>query len=108
MNDFWTNFLIEIALFTFLGVLYYFYQRRKIIKYEENKGPMIAGQLLQACLTERGEEPDPELDPLIEALDDYIHGKAQTPPVALMKHLISNSHCSPELKDVLREALSEL
>ncbi len=98
----------EISLLIILGVLYYFYQKKKILKYEQNKGPMMMGYVLHSCLAERGESPDPDLDPVIEAIDDYLHNRAQTPPTALLKTFASSPRCSPELKDVIEEALSEL
>lgn len=108
MNEFWENFLLEIALFTFLGVLYYFYQKRKIIHYEENKAPIVMGFILQSCLTEKSESPQPKLDTLIESLDDYLHNRSANPPMALLKIYMASPECSDELRDVIREGLNEL
>ncbi|HXH76428.1 MAG TPA: hypothetical protein VNJ08_15760 [Bacteriovoracaceae bacterium] len=108
MDSFWGNFIIEIGLFTFLGVLYYFYQKRKIIKFEENKGPMVMGYILHACLAERGESPHAELDAIIEAIDEYLHNRTPHPPTALLKHFASSEKCSPELKAVIEQAFLEL
>ena len=102
------NILLEIGLFVLLGVLYYFYQKRKIIHYEENKGPLVMGFILQSCLTERNDLPEAELDSVIESLDDYLHNKISHPPVALLKHYMSSGKCSPELSDIIREGLNEL
>ena len=55
MNDFWFNILIELGLLVLLGVLYYFYQKKKILQYEADKGPLVMGYVLQCCLTDRGE-----------------------------------------------------
>lgn len=108
MDDFWENFLLEIALFTFLGVLYYFYQKRKIVHYEENKKPLIMGFILQSCLTEKKEEKQPQLDALIESLDDYLHNRTAHPPVALLKHFMQSEDCSPELRNIIREGIAEM
>ncbi|MCM2351468.1 MAG: hypothetical protein NDI69_15705 [Bacteriovoracaceae bacterium] len=108
MNDFWGNFLIEIGLFTFLGVLYYFYQKRKITHYEENKTPLVMGFILQSCLMEKKEIEQSELDSLIEALDDYLHNKTTTPPIPLLRLYLNSSRCSPELKDVIDSGLKEI
>ncbi len=108
MGVFWENFLLEIALFTFLGVLYYFYQKRKIVNYEENKGPLVMGFILQSCLTEKKDQAQPQLDALIESLDDYLHNKASTPPMALLKLFMDSPDCSPELKDIIREGILEI
>ena len=108
MNDFWGNFLIEIAIFTFLGILYYFYQKKKIIQYEENKAPMVMGFILQSCLMEKKEHAQPELDSVIEALDDYLHNKTSVPPVALLRHFSMNAGCSKELKDIIEMGIREL
>ncbi len=108
MQNFWQNFLIEIGLFTFLGLLYYFYQRRKIIHYEENKIPLVMGFILQSCLMEKKEEVPSEVDHLIEALDDYLHNKTAFPPVALLKHYLNSATCSEELRDVISSGLKEI
>lgn len=105
--DTWFNILIEVGLFAFLGLLYYLYQRKKILDYEKNKGPVIAGYLMQSCLMERGEETNQELDALIEALDNYIHNRSSTLPIALLKHYSHTSACSTELKDVIEEGIAE-
>ena len=108
MDNFWGNFLIEIAVLIFFGMLYYFYQKRKIIHYESNKGPLIMGYLLQSCLAERGDTPEPQMDTLIEAIDDYLQNKSTNPPLALLKIYADSPLCSPELKAVIEEALSEI
>jgi hypothetical protein len=108
MDNFLTNFLIEIGLFTFLGVLYYFYQKRKIVHYEENKTPIVMGYILQSLLTERGENPHRELDPLIESVDDYLQNKTASPPIALLKVYSASESCSPELRAVISEGLQEI
>ncbi len=108
MNNSWENIMLEIGLFIFLGVLYYFYQKRKIVQYEENKGPLVMGFILQSCLHDKKDEAEPELDTLIESLDDYLHNKSTIPPVALLKHYMNSQKCSIELKDIIREGLNEL
>ena len=108
MTDFWENFLMEIGLFSFLGVLYYFWQKRRIIRDEENKVPLVMGFILQSCLVEKKELAQPELDSLIEALDDYLNHKTTTPPISLLKLYSSTSQCSSELKDVINMGLLEL
>ena len=108
MTEAWQNILIEIGLFIILGVLYYFYQKRKIVSYEENKGPLVMGFILQSCLTEKNESSQPELDAVIESLDDYLHNRSATPPKALLSHFMNSPQCSKELGDVIREGLAEL
>lgn len=66
------------------------------------------GYILQACLSERGEEKESTMDTLIEALDDYLHNRSAIPPVALLKAYSESSLCSPELKDVIDEGLREI
>lgn len=104
----WGNFLLEIALFSFLGVLYYFYQKRKIVHFEENKNSIIMGMILQSCLSDKSEEAQPELDAVITALDDFLHNRSATPPLALLKHFMNTSACSPELRDVIVAGIREL
>lgn len=108
MEKFLGNFLTELGLFSFLGVLYYYYQKRKILNYEKNKGPVIMGYVLHSCLAEKGDQPSPELDSIIEAIDDYLHNKSATPPSALLKTYARSSKCSPELKEVIEEGLREI
>jgi hypothetical protein len=108
MDNFWQNFLLEIALFTFLGILYYFYQKRRLVRYEENKRPLVMGFILQACLTEKRDLPQPELDALIEALDDYLHNRSAAPPLALLRRYAGLPACSAELRNVIAEGLAEV
>lgn len=102
------NLLYEMILFSLLGVLYYFYQKKKILSYEENKGPIIMGYLLQSCLSVRGEKADPEMDPVIESLDDYLHNKTATPPTALLTVYARSPNCPAELKDVILQGIEDL
>lgn len=102
------NMLMELGLFIILGVLYYFYQKRKIVHYEENKAPLVMGLILQSCLAEKTDEKQAELDSLIEALDDFLQQKTSQPPLSLLKSFMLTTECSAELKDVIQEALLEL
>lgn len=102
------NLLYEMILFSLLGVLYYFYQKKKILSYEKNKGPIIMGYLLQSCLSVRGENSDAEMDPVIESLDDYLQNKTATPPTALLSVYAKSSHCAPELRDVILQGIEDL
>jgi hypothetical protein len=108
MNKFWENFLFEIGIFIFLGVLYYFYQKKKIIHYEENKTPLVMGFILQSCLTEKKNIPQPQLDALIESLDDYLHNRTPHPPLALLLHFLESPECSDELKNIIQEGMIEI
>lgn len=108
MDSFWANFAIEIALLSLLGTMYYFWQKRKILRYEENKEPIVMGQILQSCLVVRGDDPNPKLDPLIESLDDYLQSKAAHPPTALLKVYADSPDCDPELKMIILEGLKEI
>ncbi len=102
------NLLYEMLLFSLLGVLYYFYQKKKILSYEENKGPLIMGYILQSCLSVRGEKADPQLDPVIESLDDYLHNKTPTPPTALLNVYANSPACNAELRDVILQGIEDL
>lgn len=108
MDEMWLNFALEIGLFSFLGMLYYFYQKRKILRYEENKTPLVMNFILQTCLSEKLETPQPALDQLIEALDDFLKNSVPNPPIALLKTFAQNPECSPELKEAILEGLKEL
>ncbi len=107
MDTFWQNFLLEIALFTALGILYYFYQKRRLIRYEDTKVPLVMGFVLQACLAEKTDEPQPVLDGVIEALDDYLQQRAPEPPLALLRAFLTSPECTTELREVIRESLIE-
>jgi hypothetical protein len=98
----------ELSTFALLGVLYYFYQKRKILKYDEQKAPLICGPLLQACLIERDLGSSPELDAAIIGLDDFLHNKFPQPPIALLKILSSSPRCPEDLKSIIDESVLEL
>lgn len=108
MADFWMNFAIEIGFLSLLGVMYYFWQKRRLIRFEENKIPMVMSYILQACLSEKTETSQPMLDSVIEALDDFLSNKTQTAPLALLKTFTASSECSPELKNLIDEGLKEI
>lgn len=107
--DSWLNILIEIGFFSLLGLLYYFYQKKKILQYENNKGLTIASYILQSCLSEKNDQetPDQELDAIILALDDYLQEKAPQFPLPLLKHYAQTKACSPELKEVIEAGIAE-
>lgn len=102
------NLFYEMLLFSLLGVLYYFYQKKKILSYEENKGPLIMGYILQSCLAVRGETPDPNLDPVIESLDDFIHNKTATPPTDLLSVYANSPECNADLREVILQGIEDL
>ena len=102
------NFALEIGFFSFLGVLYYFYQKRKILKYEENKTPLVLNFILQACLADKTDSSQPQLDEVIIALDDFLNKKTLHPPIVLLKTFALSSGCHPELKEIILEGLKEI
>ena len=108
MNSVWMNFALEIGFFSLLGVLYYFYQKRKLLKYEENKCPLVMSFILQTCLAEKTDSPQPELDELIIALDDYVNNKTPHAPLSQLKTFSHSPHCPLELKEIIVEGLKEL
>ena len=108
MDSFWANFAIEIGFLSLLGILYYFWQKKKILNFEKEKPMILMGQILQTCLVVRGDTPNEKLDPIIEALDDFLHAKSANPPTALLKIYAERSDCDPELKEVILESLREL
>ena len=102
------DLLYEMLLFSLLGLLYYFYQKKKILSYEENKAPLIMGYILQSCLSVRGENPDSELDPVIESLDDFLHNKTSTPPTALLTVYAGSPSCNADLREVILQGIEDL
>lgn len=102
------NLTLEMALFAGLGILYYFYQKKRILHHEVEKTTYLMGFILEASLAERGDAPSELLDPLIEAIDDFLHNKTTTPPLGLMQICEKNSAFSEEYRSVLREGLLEL
>lgn len=108
MTGFLESFLIEIALFSFLGLIYYFYQRKKILHFEENKHTLIMSSILQACLIEKKETHNPELDGVIESIDDFLQGRVAHPPYVLLKYFMNSTECASELKEVIYAGLVEL
>jgi hypothetical protein len=69
---------------------------------------MLMGLLLQSLLAERGEIENPEIDPIIEALDDYLQNKTINPPINLLTQYASSPTCGQEMKEIILEALKEL
>jgi hypothetical protein len=108
MDKFWVNFAFEIGFFSLLGLIFYFYQKRKIINYEENKTPLVMNYIMQACLGEKLDKAQPELDKLIEALDDFLNQKSPNPPISMLKMFAEGQECSPELKEAILEGIKEL
>jgi len=108
MNDLWFNFALEIGLFSLLGIVYYFYQKRKIITYEENKVPLIMGYILEVCLSEKNEGAEVELDQLIIDLDDYLNHKRTTAPIQELRLFSKSSFCSARLKEIIQSSLDEI
>ena len=108
MNDLWFNFALEIGLFSLLGILYYFYQKRKIIRYEENKIPLIMGYILEVCLSEKQEQIEVELDQLIIEIDDYLNKKKINPPIQQLKVFSESPSCSKHLKEIIQSGLEEI
>jgi hypothetical protein len=108
MDNFWFNFTLEIAFLSLLGVIYYFWQKRKIIRYEENKIPLVMNFLLQACLNQKQEKAEPELDELILAIDDYLKHPETPPPIILLKNFCHSKVCSHELRQHIEDGLKEL
>lgn len=107
-DSLWFNFALEIGFLSFLGVLYYFYQKRKIVQYEENKTPIVLNFLLQAALAEKNDEANPALDTLIEKIDDYLNQKTPTAPLKELNVFAQSPSCPAELKETILEAMKEL
>lgn len=99
---------LEMAILAGLGMLYYFYQKKKILRHEEEKATYLMGFILEASLSERGDDSHELLDPLIEAIDDFLHNRTTTPPLGLMRVCAGHTRFSEEYRSVLQEALSEL
>lgn len=108
MDNFWFNFALELGFFSLLGVLYYFYQKRKILRYEENKVPIVMEFILQNCLQDKTDAPQPQLDLVIESLDDYLTNKTSTPPVIILRSFAESPDCTPELRHIILEGLKEI
>jgi hypothetical protein len=108
MGNDWENFLLELALFSILGILYYFYQKKKILYYEKNKNFFIMNQILESCLSEKKDHPQPELDSLIESLDDFLQKKIPLPPLSLLKNFLNSSNCPKELNEIISEGIREI
>lgn len=66
------------------------------------------GFILQSCLAEKEEKLQPELDALIESIDDYLHNRSKHPPIVLLKKFMKSENCSNELREIIREGLNEL
>jgi hypothetical protein len=108
MNDLWFNISLELGILVLLGIAYYFYQKKKILSYEAEKIPLVMGYVLQCFLTERGDTPSKDLDPIIEALDDFLKNQVSNPPMALLQNFLNQKKGSEDLRDVIRSAFEEI
>jgi len=101
---------IELGLLGLFGLLYYLYQRRKILAFEADKIPSQLGLILQLLLLEHDKNStDPILNELIEEIDRFLHGETSHPPLALMKVYSENQpNHSPDLKRMIAEILVEI
>lgn len=109
MDNSWMNFALEFGFLAFLGILYYFYQKRKILRFEDTKTPMVMNYILQTCLSEKEEgQAQPGLDQMIEALDDYLNNQDTNPPLPQLINFAKKSECSEGLQAVITEAIKEI
>ena len=105
--DYQTLF-IELSVLSALGFLYYFWQKRRILRFEETKSQAVASPLLQACLIERDFKSFNILEDFIIALDDFLHGKTNFFPTALATEVMNNPQCPQDLREIIKESLQEL
>lgn len=108
MQSHWGNFLIELGVLSFFGVLYYLFQRKKILQYEDRKIPITMQFILEACLAEKKDFPQKHLDDLIISIDDYLKDTTRIPPFSLLKSYEQSSDCSLELKKIIQIGLLEM
>lgn len=99
---------IELIVLGLLGVIYYFWQKRRILNFENNKAVAVAAPLLQACLIEQDQGSFELLNHFIIALDDFIHGKSSYFPTSLAEQLIQEQQCPADLADIIKESLREI
>lgn len=102
------SLFIELSILIGLGLIYYFWQKRRILNFEENKAMAIAAPLLQACLIEQEHTRFTLLDTFILSLDDFLHGKTNYFPTALAQQLTLDQHCPEDLREIIKESLKEL
>jgi len=105
--DYQTLF-IELAVLAGLGLLYYFWEKKRILQFEENKAMAIASPLLQACLIEQEQTSFTLLDNFILALDDFLHGKTSYFPTSLAQELVKDPKCPEDLAAIITESLKEM
>lgn len=108
MIEFWLKLVLEISFLALLGVLYYFYQKKKLLGFDQDKIHIIMEVILNSCLNEKNEYPQPELDRLIETIDDYLKGLTPSPPLDQIRHYLENKKCSEDLRSIINEGLKEL
>lgn len=102
------NLAIELVVLAALGLIYYFWQKRRILQFEQNKSLAVAAPLLQACLIEKDQQSFEMLESFILELDDFLHGKSSSFPTALAEQLAGHSACPQDLSEVIKESLKEL
>lgn len=105
--DYQTLF-IELSVLIFLGLIYYYWQKKRILRFEENKAVTVAAPLLQACLIEQEQADFSLLSHFIVALDDFLHGKSSYFPTTLAQELIKDKQCPDDLVEIIKESLKEI
>jgi hypothetical protein len=101
------NIAIELAILSLLGMVYYFYQKRKLAHFEKNKTLISMNLILDMCLSRKSDSASPQLDLLIEALDDFITQKTEQPPLELIQTYLKSEECSPDLYREITTTLRE-
>jgi hypothetical protein len=103
-----TGLFWEISLLGTLGLVYYFYQRKKILNYEKNRLSDLLSFMLQQSLVERGDKENHELDRIIVQLDDSLKSGSQNFPIDNLRRYSQRKDCSEEYREIIKALLNEI
>jgi len=109
MTDVWQGLVIELVILALLGVGYYLFQKRRILRFEANKVPYLYSRMLQLLLVHKDESiAQPKLDDLIIKIDDFINQTTNINPKSEVQKFLNSSDCHSEYKEELRSLYNEL
>lgn len=106
--DIFYKLLFEILIFLVLGLLYYFFQKRKIYSYIEKERNYALNTINEICheLINSDKLPTQELNivkQILNALDDLENQQIQNLPYSIYKDVIYTFDDSSELKLIIME-----
>ncbi len=83
----WWELLLEMSLLSLMGVGYYFFQKRRYLKWLKNEPQVLAKDLFVFLLEEKAIPESTELSNLLIGLEDYLEQRRPSWPIEELKNL---------------------